>query len=122
MIFALLFAINQEMMLVLVSVAYLFIILYCLYNKVKIPNTVLFMFLIIFLEFLNVYLCPGNHIRYYAEISQWFPTYYNLSLVNKIDLGISVLLYRILLLYSLTSLVFFAILELIFILLQRINF
>ena len=78
MIFALLFAINQEMMLVLVSVAYLFIILYCLYNKVKIPNTVLFMLFIIFLEFLNVYFSPGNHVRYYVAISNWFPTYYKL--------------------------------------------
>jgi hypothetical protein len=110
MIFALIFAINQEMMLVLVSVAYLFIILYCLYNKVKIPNTVLFMLFIISLEVLNVYLCPGNHVRYYHEISMRFPTYYNLTLVNKIDLGITVLFYRIVLLYSLTSLVFFGIL------------
>ncbi|MCE7697909.1 MAG: DUF6056 family protein, partial [Methanobacterium paludis] len=64
MIFALIFAINQEMMLVLVSVAYLLIVLYCLRNKVKIPNSVFFMVFIIFLEFLNVYLCPGNHLRY----------------------------------------------------------
>ena len=64
MIFALVFAINQEMMLVLVSVAYLFIILYCLYNKVRIPNTVLVMLFIIFLGVLNAYLSPGNHRRY----------------------------------------------------------
>jgi len=112
MIFALLFAINQEMILTLVSVAYIFIILYCLYNRVKIPNMVLVMLFIIFLEFLNVYLCPGNHVRYYHAISYWFPTYYNFTLVNKIDLGISVLFYRIVLLFSLTSLVFFGILAL----------
>ena len=110
MIFALIFAINQEMMLVIVSVAYLLIVLYCLRNKVKIPNSVFFMVFIIFLEFLNVYLCPGNHLRYYHEISHWFPDYYNLTLVNKIDLGITVLLNRIVLLYSLISLFLFAIL------------
>ena len=110
MIFALIFAINQEMMLVLVSVAYLFIILYCLYNKVKIPNTVLFMLFIIFLGVLNVYLSPGNHRRYFWMIYNWFPTYSKFTLVNKIDLGITVLFYRIVLLYSLTSLVFFGIL------------
>jgi hypothetical protein len=68
------------------------------------------MFFIIILEFLNVYLCPGNHLRYYHEISTWFPDYYKLTLVNKIDLGISVLFYRILLLYSFVNLVFFGIL------------
>ncbi len=110
MIFALLFAINQEMMLVIVSEVYLLIVFYCLYKKVKIPNTVIFMLFIIFLEFLFVYLSPGNHLRYYSEISTWFPSYYKLTLVNKIDLGITVLLYRIVLLYSLISLIFFGIL------------
>jgi len=112
MIFALIFAINQEMMLVIVSEVYLLIVLYCLYKKVKIPKTVLFMLFIIFLEFLFAYLSPGNHLRYYLSISMVFPTYYKLTLVNKIDLGITVLLYRIVLLYSLTSLFFFGILGL----------
>ena len=112
MIFALIFAINQEMMLVIVSEVYLIIVLYCLYKKVKIPKTVLFMLFIIFLEFLFAYLSPGNHLRYYLSISMVFPTYYKLTLVNKIDLGITVLFYRIVLLYSLTSLVFFGILGL----------
>ena len=112
MIFALIFAINQEMMLVIVSVAYLFIILYCLYNKVKIPYTVLFMLFIIFLGVLNVYLSPGNHRRYIWMIYNWYPNFTTFTLVNKIDLGITVLLYRVVRLYSLTSLVFFGILGL----------
>ena len=107
MIFALIFAINQEMMLVLVTVAYLFIILYCLYKKVKIPKTVLFMLLILFLDFILLFMSLGNHARYYHydTLTHGFPIYYKFTLVNKIDLGISVLLYRIVLLYSLTSLV-----------------
>ena len=110
MIFALIFAINQEIMLVIVSEVYLLIILYCLYKKVKIPYSVFFMLFIIILEFINVYLCPGNHLRYYHEIASWFPDYYKLTLINKIDLGISVLFYRILLLYSFVNLVFFGVL------------
>lgn len=110
MLFALIFSINQEMMLLLVSEVYFFMILYCLYNKVKIPNTIFFMLLIISLDFLYVYSCPGNHLRYSHEILHWFPDYYKLTLVNKIDLGITPLLNRIVLLYSLINLFFFGIL------------
>ena len=92
MVFSLIFAINQELMFVVVIGVYFYIILYCLFNKVKIPNSVLFMCFIIFLGFLNIYLSPGNHLRYLSEISTWFPDYYTLNLVNKVDLGITVLL------------------------------
>ena len=110
MIFALIFAINQEMILVVVTEVYLLIILYCLYKKIKIPYAVLVMLFIIILEFLNFYLCPGNHLRYYQEISNSFSDYYKITLVNKIYLGISILFYRIVLLFSFVNLVFFGIL------------
>lgn len=111
--FALIFAINQEIMLVIVSGAYFFIILYCLYNKVKIPNPVFIMLFIIVLEFLSVYLSPGNHARYIVSLSE-FPEYYKLTLVNKIDLGTTILLKGIALSYifsyTLINLFFFGIL------------
>lgn len=104
MIFALLFAINQELVLCLVFGAYFFIILYCLYNKVRIPNSIFVMVFIIFLGFLNIFLSPGNSNRYLHEISNWFPDYYKLTLLNKLDLGISILLHRTVLPYGLTNL------------------
>lgn len=111
--FALIFAISQEIMLVIVSGAYFFIILYCLYNKLKIPNSVFIILFIIFLEFLSVYLSPGNHARYIVSLSE-FPEYYTLTLINKIDLGITILLKGIVLSYifsySLINLFFFGIL------------
>ena len=110
MIFALMFAINQELMLIVVSEVYFFIILYCLYSKVKIPKSIFFIVFIIFLDFLGVYLCPGNHLRYIHEVSHWFPNYYSLNLVDKIDLGVTVLFDRVVLLYSLINLFFFAML------------
>lgn len=110
MIFALLFAINNEIMLLVVSGVYFLIIFYCSYNKVKIPNSILIMLFIIFLGFLNVLLCPGNHLRYSSEIKTWFPDYYTLTLINKIDLGISVLFNKILLSHGLISLCFIGIL------------
>lgn len=109
MLSALIFAINQELMLIVVFGAYFFIILYCLYNKVKIPNSILLMVFVIFLGFLNVFLCPGNHIRYSHEVT-CFSGYHTLTLINKIDLGITVLLNRIILSYSLINLLFFLIL------------
>lgn len=106
MLVALIFAINQELMLIVVSGAYFFIILYCLYNKLKIPNSILLIIFVIFLGFLNVFLCPGNHVRYSHEVT-CFSGYYTLTLINKIDLGITVLLNRILLSYSLINIFFF---------------
>jgi len=110
MIFALIFAINQEILLMTISVAYFLIIMYCLYNKVKIPNSIFLMLFIIFLGYLNVYLSPGNHARILFEISSKFPDYNNLTLVNKIDLGITVLFNRIMFSHSLINLIFFAVL------------
>lgn len=109
-LFALIIAINQELMLFIVSEVYFFIILYCLYNKVKIPNSILIIFSIIFLGFINFFLCPGNYARYPHEISTWFPDYYTLTLINKIDLGITVLLNRIILLYGPINLLFMGVL------------
>jgi hypothetical protein len=110
MFIALIFAINQELMLFLISEVYFFIILYCIYNKVKIPNIILLTLSILFLSFLNFYLCPGNHLRYIKEISTWLPDYYKLTLVNKIDLGITVLFNRIILSYGLINLFFLGVL------------
>lgn len=97
MFFSLIFAINQELMLFIVAGAYFLIILYCLYNKITIPKSIFLMLFTLFLGFLNFYLCPGNHLRYSGEIRTWFPDYNTVTLINKIDLGISLLLNRIML-------------------------
>ena len=94
MIFSLIFAINNEIVLFIVAGAYVFIILYCWYKKIKIPKSIYLMLFIIFLGFLNFYLCPGNQARYYKDTLRRFPDYFTLTLVNKIDLGISALLYK----------------------------
>lgn len=33
--------------------------------------------------------CPGNKLRYFAEMQHWFPEYGKLSLIRKIELGFS---------------------------------
>jgi hypothetical protein len=110
MIFALIFAINQEIMLVVVTGAYFFIILYCLYNKIKIPNPTFLMLFIIFLGFLNVYLSPGNVHRYHQEVLNWFPDYSTLNFINKVDLGITVLFNKITVPHSVINILFLTIL------------
>lgn len=94
MIFSLIFAINNEILLFIVAGAYVFIILYCWYQKIKIPKSIFLMLFIIFLGFLNFYLCPGNQARYMKDILRRFPEYYTLTIINKIDLGISALIYK----------------------------
>lgn len=94
MIFSLIFAINNELVLFITAGAYFFIICYCWYKKIKIPKSIFLMLFIILLGFLNFYLCPGNQARYVKDTLRRFPDYYTLTIINKIDLGISVLFYK----------------------------
>ena len=52
------------------------------------------MLFIIFLGFLNFYLCPGNQERYMKDTLRRFPEYSTFTIINKIDLGISALIYK----------------------------
>ena len=107
MIFSLIFAINQEMMLIVIFGTYIFILIYYLYKKIKIPNSIYIMVLISILGFLNISICPGNHIRYSTEIFAWFPDYGTLNLLNKLDIGITTMFYKLLLKIDLVVLLFF---------------
>jgi hypothetical protein len=109
MIFSLLFATNMEMMLAIIFGVYLFILIYLLYKKIKIPK-ILFLFLgIIILVLINVIICPGNHERFFSEVNTWFPEYLSLSLFNKIDLGTTTFFHILITKFNLVFYIFFGI-------------
>jgi hypothetical protein len=108
MIFSLVFAINQELMLIVIFGAYVFIFIYYLYKKIEIPKSIYIMFLIIILGLLYFISCPGNHHRYSIEMPYWFPNYETLTLFNKLDIGITTMFYNAILKIDLVILLFFA--------------
>ncbi|MDR2873364.1 MAG: DUF6056 family protein [Methanobrevibacter sp.] len=110
MIFSLLFAINMEIMLVVVFGVYVFIFIYLQYKKIKIPKIMLYFYGIVILGFMNSLLCPGNHERYFSELKTWFPKYSTFSLFNKIDLATTTLFYNLITKFNPISYIFFAIL------------
>lgn len=44
-------------------------------------------FFILIAAFLKIILCPGNSIRFFSEVSSWFPDFLTLSIFDKIYLG-----------------------------------
>lgn len=110
MILSLVFAINQELMLIVIFGAYIFIFIYCLYKKIEIPRSIYIMFLIVILGLLYFVSCPGNHHRYLIEMSWWFPNYGTLTLFNKLDIGTTTMFYNSILKIDLVILLFFGVL------------
>ena len=44
-------------------------------------------FFILIAAFLKIILCPGNSVRFFSEVSSWFPDFLTLSIFDKIYLG-----------------------------------
>lgn len=92
LIFSLLFATNNEMMLCIMLGTYILTIIYCRIKKINIPKIIYFILLIIFFSFVYVLYSPGNSNRLIIETNFWFPTYNNLNTLDKILIGPTTLL------------------------------
>ena len=44
-------------------------------------------FFILIATFFKIILCPGNNVRFFSEVSSWFPDFLTLSIFDKIYLG-----------------------------------
>lgn len=78
---------NEELMaqaiiiiLVVIISKHMHIITNC--KKIWVPG------LAVLLNLINCLLCPGNSLRVASETKTWFPNFTDLSLFNKIDIGI----------------------------------
>ena len=82
------YAINQEQMCALFIGFYGIFIIYCLIQKISIP---LFVYIILALSlsmFAYHILCPGNANRKIVETTQYYPSFIEFSIIDKLFLGI----------------------------------
>lgn len=86
---AVLYASNNEQMFVALALFYAGGFLYLLISERKF-NLYIFLSLgIMALNFINMLFAPGNMAREADEIAQWFPTFGELSIFQKFDLGLA---------------------------------
>lgn len=91
---ALVYAINNEQMCIVLLTVFLFANIYIYIVNKKI-NWYLIMPAILSVASLSFILtCPGNTARRISEISTWFPEYANISILRKIEMGFSSSLYE----------------------------
>ncbi|WP_299526611.1 DUF6056 family protein [uncultured Methanobrevibacter sp.] len=110
LIITLLEAISSEQLLVMVAGAYLFIVIYCLYKKIKIPRIFYIGICLIFLNFIYDFYCPGNTNRVKVVTKLGFPDYAKFNIINKLDVGTNYFLSWILMAKDIFSVIFFILL------------
>lgn len=84
---ALLYAANLELVCGVLWITLL--ILYVLFKRKKkvTYKQVRTHFVLVTLELIFVLTCPGNNVRYAAEVNTWFPEYSNIGLLQKVSMG-----------------------------------
>lgn len=87
-VFAVIYASNQEQMCALIFGYYLLFLLYKIYKHGEIDKTVYLIILITFIMLLYHLLCPGNAMRKIAETQAYYPQYESFSIIDKVTLGI----------------------------------
>ena len=106
LIFSLLFAISHEIVLCIMLGIYIFTIIYCRFKNIKIPKIIYYILGIAVIGLAYMLLSPGNTNRYAFETAAWFPTYYRLNFFDKILIGPTSLLSRVVTLYDLPTFLF----------------
>ncbi len=87
----LIFAINQEQVAALVFGLNISFLIFRIVQNRKFEKTDFYFAIAIILSLLAIIFiltCPGNEIRFYKEVTHWFPEYLTLSFFDKIQLGI----------------------------------
>lgn len=83
-----LYATNLEQMAVFATVAVLGLGLYTIMQKKKKPAIIVWIIVLV-IAFLIHLMVPGESVRYLQEISDRFPDYMMMGIINKLDLGIA---------------------------------
>ena len=110
LIVTLLEAVSSEQLLVIVAGAYLFIIFYCLYKKIEIPKIMYLFIVVLAINFIYDFYCPGNASRVKTVTKLGFPGFANFNLINKVDVGINYFLSWILMGKDIFSIIFLGLL------------
>ena len=87
-ILAFLIATDSEQMSLVAFFGFIIYFIYGLYKKRKINKYIITFFVILILKIIFIFICPGNHLRYYAEIETWYKEYETFNLIDKINMGI----------------------------------
>lgn len=89
LVFSLIFACNHEQGLVACFILYIMLIFYSYYNYKEINKTLLVLLFLVICCGLIIFLCPGNQLILIAETNMWWPSFGELSVLNKINMGVS---------------------------------
>ena len=87
-ILALIFAVNQEQSCALIFGLNFIFLANNLIKGEKLNKYNVFVVLVSFASLVFILTCPGNSIRYAAEVSYWYPQFANYGILEKIYLGI----------------------------------
>lgn len=82
-------ATDSEQISLIAFFGFIFYFIYSMYNKSKINKYLILYFCFLLLKILFIMLCPGNHLRYDAEIIDWYPEYSKFNYIDKIIMGIA---------------------------------
>ena len=87
-ILALIYAVNQEQSCALIFGLNLLFLLWRVYRKEDLNKYNVFVVLVSLASLVFILTCPGNSIRYAAELGYWYPHFADYGIVEKIYLGV----------------------------------
>ena len=85
---SLIYATNQEQVCALIFGFNTLYLANCIIKKKEISKYNITAIIISILSLIFIFTCPGNSVRFAAEINNWLPEYSNYGIIRKIYLGI----------------------------------
>lgn len=92
---ALLYAANHEQMCAVMLAIFAGVIFYLVIQKKKIPAFLIAQTVLCCASLVFILTCPGNSQRTEEEIARWFPSFNELSILRKAELGFSSTMYQL---------------------------
>lgn len=103
---ALIYAVNHEQMCAVMLAAFAGVIFYLIIQKKKIPAFLIAQTILCCASLVFIFTCPGNSQRLDDEIVSWFPTFNQLSFLQKAELGFSSTMQQIIMKHAVIFTVF----------------
>ncbi|MDR2830666.1 MAG: hypothetical protein LBB45_06505 [Methanobrevibacter sp.] len=106
-IFSLIFAINQELMLIIVFGVYIFMLVCFFLGKMKVPKSYIIFFMVIIVGVLMICMSPGNRER--GMVLKAALSSNQISLMDKADVGFNLFFHGLITHFDLISYLFFGV-------------
>lgn len=87
-VISLIYAVNQEQSCALIFGLNLVYLVGCLMKGRKVSRYNVFVILVSLASLMFIFTCPGNEVRYAAELSYWYPQFASYGILEKIYLGV----------------------------------